>query len=104
MQRYEHFLDWSGGQMNTDPEGEWVKWDDHQARIADLEASLKLQDDILARIDNGTLIAEHSRYKNCLEYIATECDYEENVPSKRWLQQVAADALNPEVDHHDGNP
>lgn len=44
---------------------------------------------------------ERDRFKNCLEYITKECDYEETVPTKRWLQQVAADALNPEIDHHD---
>jgi chromosome segregation ATPase len=49
----------------------------------------------------SSVTIERDRYKNCLEYIAKECDYEETVPTKRWLQQVAADVLNPEVDHHD---
>lgn len=49
----------------------------------------------------NAVTTERDRFKNCLEYIAKECDYEETIPTKRWLQQVAADALNPLIDHHD---
>ena len=66
------------------------------AKVAELEARKTHVDAEATRI-----CVERDRFRNCLEYIATECDYEETVPTKRWLQQVAADALDPDVDHHD---
>lgn len=75
MDRYEHFQDWSGGKMVPDDDGDWIKWEDHQAIIAQHETR------------NATTTMKSIEIKDSLRALVAELEArlaEEVKDSDRW--------------------